>query len=394
MFRSWMSAVLLLSAVAAQAQIKFEDGTWAELLAKAKAQNKPIFVDAYTTWCGPCKEMALSVFPDAAVAKHYNQHFVNVKIDMEAGEGPDLEKAWQVVAYPTFLYFAPDGRELHRSVGSLSKDKFVQLAQDALNPDRQLSTLIQRYEQGRRDPATVTTLLGQLDNASQTLRKNAVADEFFLALPLEKWDSPEAKPLFDYILRVESKAFQHFVANRAFFDQKLSADSTTRRMVKAVSYSIENVQSDEQFDQIKQFVQQHLRTNREAELLVLMQEAYTREDNNTYITLLDEYLTSYVSNAVILYDLAAYYQEMQEAESNPDPSILTKALAWADKSQQLKPAGQTLWLQAKLLKDLGKTKEAVTKAKEAIVALQQQKEEASEAKKWLEELQKAAPAKK
>ena len=37
--------------------IKFENGTWAEILAKAKKENKYVFLDAFTTWCGPCKWM-------------------------------------------------------------------------------------------------------------------------------------------------------------------------------------------------------------------------------------------------------------------------------------------------------------------------------------------------
>ncbi|MFN4256425.1 MAG: thioredoxin family protein, partial [Saprospiraceae bacterium] len=68
--------------------MNFEHGTWAEVLAKAKAENKPIFMDAYTVWCGPCKMMSNQTFPDAKVAELFNARFVNVKVDMEKGEGP------------------------------------------------------------------------------------------------------------------------------------------------------------------------------------------------------------------------------------------------------------------------------------------------------------------
>jgi thiol:disulfide interchange protein len=67
------------------AQIKFESGTWSQIKAKAKAENKLIFLDAYTTWCGPCKWMARNVFTNDTVAQFYNATFVNAKIDMEAG---------------------------------------------------------------------------------------------------------------------------------------------------------------------------------------------------------------------------------------------------------------------------------------------------------------------
>ena len=42
--------------------IQFFKGTWNELLAEAKKQNKPIFVDIYTTWCRPCKVLDKDVF--------------------------------------------------------------------------------------------------------------------------------------------------------------------------------------------------------------------------------------------------------------------------------------------------------------------------------------------
>ncbi len=48
----------------AQQGMKFEHGiTWKEIQAKAKAENKYIFMDAFTTWCGPCKYMAANIFP-------------------------------------------------------------------------------------------------------------------------------------------------------------------------------------------------------------------------------------------------------------------------------------------------------------------------------------------
>ena len=54
--------------------IEFYHGTWEEAILKAKAEDKIIFVDAFTTWCGPCKRMAASTFPDPAVGVLFNQH--------------------------------------------------------------------------------------------------------------------------------------------------------------------------------------------------------------------------------------------------------------------------------------------------------------------------------
>lgn len=82
------------------AGIEFFHGTWAEGVAKAKAENKKIFIDFFTEWCGPCLNMALTVFPQPEVGEAYNKDFVCMKIDAEKGEGVDLARKYQVRSYP------------------------------------------------------------------------------------------------------------------------------------------------------------------------------------------------------------------------------------------------------------------------------------------------------
>ena len=72
---------------AQKSSITFFDGSWSEALTKARTESKLIFVDAYTSWCGPCKLMSNKVFTDKKVGKFYNDNFINVKLDVEKGEG-------------------------------------------------------------------------------------------------------------------------------------------------------------------------------------------------------------------------------------------------------------------------------------------------------------------
>ena len=73
--------------------IEFMDNEpWSKVLQRAKEQNRLIFMDCYTVWCGPCKGLAQDVFPQKQVGDFFNAHFVNVKYDMEKGEGPELAK--------------------------------------------------------------------------------------------------------------------------------------------------------------------------------------------------------------------------------------------------------------------------------------------------------------
>ena len=91
-----LSLIITVSLFAQNRQITFETGNLASVFEKAKKENKLIFVDAFTTWCGPCKHMAKHVFTNDTVADYYNANFVNLKLDMEKGEGLDFAKKYDI----------------------------------------------------------------------------------------------------------------------------------------------------------------------------------------------------------------------------------------------------------------------------------------------------------
>ncbi|MFM2376071.1 MAG: hypothetical protein RLZZ165_1168 [Bacteroidota bacterium] len=118
---------------AQDAGIQFFHGTFAEAQAKAKAENKLIFMDAYTSWCAPCRYMAANVFTDQSVGEYYNAHFVNIKVDMEKGEGPELGRRYNVNAYPTFLFInGITGEVAFRSLGGKPASDFISEGQKAV----------------------------------------------------------------------------------------------------------------------------------------------------------------------------------------------------------------------------------------------------------------------
>lgn len=103
---------------------QFFKGTFAQALAKAKKENKKLMVDCYTLWCGPCRHMAKNVFPDENLGKYMNANFVCIQLDMEHGEGPELNKTFNVEAYPTFIFFDAEGKEMNRFEGMCMQDEF------------------------------------------------------------------------------------------------------------------------------------------------------------------------------------------------------------------------------------------------------------------------------
>ncbi len=117
---------------AAEGGIAFTTATFDELLAKAKAENKLVFIDGYTSWCGPCKLLAKQTFPQKEVGAYMNPRFVSCQIDMERGEGPELAKRFNISAYPTMLVLRPDGTLVDKIVGFLAPQPFLNKVKDVV----------------------------------------------------------------------------------------------------------------------------------------------------------------------------------------------------------------------------------------------------------------------
>ena len=97
--------------------IVFTPYTWSYTVAAAKVHHKLIFLDAYASWCGPCKWVAKNVFTNSEIADYYNKTFINVTIDMEKDEGLKLAKKFQVESYPTFLIINSKEEVISRLIG-------------------------------------------------------------------------------------------------------------------------------------------------------------------------------------------------------------------------------------------------------------------------------------
>lgn len=95
---SFAICILFTFPLLAQHGVNFRDLSYEQALAQAKQENKLLFIDCYTEWCGPCKKMMNEVFPQKAAGDFFNPRFVSVKFDMEKGEGKELSKKFGVHA--------------------------------------------------------------------------------------------------------------------------------------------------------------------------------------------------------------------------------------------------------------------------------------------------------
>lgn len=134
---SVFSIAFIGSTVLTNAQVIFQNISFEDALKKANAESKMIFVDVYTTWCGPCKRMDSQVFSNVAVGKRINRDFVSIKIDNEKSEDRAKMVPYNIKGYPTMLVLDRTGKELLRVYGFHDVDELI----------KQLDKLLPEHEQ-------------------------------------------------------------------------------------------------------------------------------------------------------------------------------------------------------------------------------------------------------
>jgi len=197
--------------------IVFEHGTWKDALAKAQKTNKPIFVDIFTTWCGPCKQMSTTIFPLETVGKVYNENFICCQIDAEKGEGIEIAKKYGVKAYPTYLFIKGDGNLFYLTVGSMPEEKFIAVSKtalEAMNDPKPLSVWDKDYSVKKNDPAFLLDYMKKRTKLGLT--NELLFDEYLKLIPEEERAS---KTVFEYYrdegrnMKITSFAYQNLLKN-------------------------------------------------------------------------------------------------------------------------------------------------------------------------------------
>jgi thioredoxin-related protein len=239
-------AFLLPLFAVAQKGMKFEHGlTWTEIQAKAKAENKYIFMDAYTTWCGPCIRMAKDIFPLEEVGSFFNDKFLNVKVQLDSTDkdndevkswyqdGHDIMVKYKVNAFPTYLFFDPNGKIVHRAVGASAPDKFIAKAKDAFNPDKQYYVLLEQYNAGKKEPDFLRKVAISSQEAYDMVNMRKIAKEYLQT----QHDYTTADNL-DFLNRFTSSSkdtgFSIIMNNTAKYDAVKGKGAANKKIVEIV----------------------------------------------------------------------------------------------------------------------------------------------------------------
>lgn len=231
LFYSVFSFISLLAFAQENSGIHFTDSSWNQLLAEAKSEHKLIFMDAHTTWCGPCKWMDKNVFSKAEVAAVYNRNFINAYTDMEKGEGIELRKKYEVKAYPTFLFINGEGEVVHKAVGQSSIEEFIQSGLDAISPTRNLAYFQKNYETNKTKYDFISGYLRALKTAYETDMANAVSFDYLKQLnPDLLQERNNWKLIEQYISDASSPVFIYLVDHRQKFEKLYGNDQVDQKI--------------------------------------------------------------------------------------------------------------------------------------------------------------------
>lgn len=237
-----LSLGILTGATAQNREIAFKEADWKTQLATAKKEKKIIFFDAYTSWCGPCKMMAKDVFTKNDVADLFNQTFLNVKYDMEKGEGPGLKDHYGVSAYPTYLFINGDGEVVHKIVGSMPAPEFIAEAKKALNPESTAFGLARKFNGGDHSETTAMAYMEALEKAYESDKMGNVAKVYFDGLPKAALkEEHNWNLILKYLNNPAAQSFVYLFNNKAELENKYGPEKVNSYFQRTMSSSVYSV---------------------------------------------------------------------------------------------------------------------------------------------------------
>lgn len=361
--------------------IQFISQNWQAGLDSAKKNQKIIFLDAYTTWCAPCKAMNREVFTQPAVADYYNRHFVNVQLDMEKGVGMDVAAAYEIKAYPTYLFLLPDGKVVHRGVGYLQAQDFLDLGQTALNPEARLGALHERFAFGDRTPAFLKKYIQKLTTALDP--KRLTITEIYLKTQSDWRKREHLELIYGMIESTQTPLYAFLLSHQDTFKSifgKGEVEMKIQNLLSEVLYNEKHLPTLHTADSLIELTY----PNQAKRLKLYYRLRYARMcgDREGYAQAAGAYFKKFDDNAEELNETAQTFYEVME-----HPHHLKKATHWAKKALKKAALQQHYLTLAQLYLKQGDKKRAYQVLRRAIEQAKKVGDNDAEARTLLKECQ-------
>lgn len=368
-----LAACLPLAVLAQEKGIRFEhELSWKDIRAKAQKEGKFIFMDCYTTWCGPCKMMSRDIFPQQAVGDFFNDKFISVKVQMDKTANDDaavkswyddaaaIAKEYNVMAYPTFLYFAPDGKLVHLVVGSDSAAAFIAASAKALKPETQYYTRMEvMAKNAGNQPDTLKRLAEEAMEMYDGRYSALFASRYLRAVP--DVYSPDALRFLDKFTRSSrDTGFTIFRKNPAKVNQVMGAHYAEKKVEQIIF-------GEEIYADLKEGITPDFKViatklkkkypDLSAKLMDKFRlQWYQGKDYDQFEKVVKVYIKQY-DKQLDPSDLSSFARTV--ARKAKDTAMLRAALAWSERAVKEDPRPESVGVQAMLVYRLGDTAAAI-----------------------------------
>jgi thiol:disulfide interchange protein len=128
-----VSCLIFLGALKAEVKTQvglFQHTSLDNALVMAAEQNRVVFVDFYTAWCGACKKLDEDTWTDKKVIEILKKKTIPLEIDADRESA--IREKYNLKAYPTLLILAADGSILNRFEGYMLPAQFIATLQRVL----------------------------------------------------------------------------------------------------------------------------------------------------------------------------------------------------------------------------------------------------------------------
>jgi len=362
--------IFSISLYAQEKGIRFsKDSLLSEALARSKKEGKLVFIDCYTSWCGPCKYLAKEIFPQEEVGNYYNSHFINLSFDMEKGEGIKIRTKYAVQAFPTLLFINAEGETVHVGVGAIDANALIELGKTAMDDTRNLLSISKKMKAGDK---SVQTLLLYLKNNNYAADKEALVNNYFKTATDEDKLSKDAWDLFqNYINDIDNDQFQYFLKHRSGYEQKFGKKEVDNKIISGFASYQQKYRADPQKAASVKSIDPVLYSKYVVlnDFMKVAWEQRTQKDDkgkwDNYITKAKEVISSDCIESMSVNDIC--WNIYENYRKFNDTATLKLAKEWQEKVLKALPNNHPVHdTYAHILFDLGYVKEAVEHEESAI----------------------------
>ena len=382
--------LLLIIQFSTNAQgIQWQTGNFESILNKAKAQKKLIYVDIYTTWCTPCKQMDAEVFTNANVGKIFNDNFINYKIDGEKGEGKDLVEYFELESYPTSMFIDGDWNVIQKLEGFRPVERLLESAEKMKERGKINGSddeLEKAYMKGRRDALFLLEYIKV--RQLQKMDNSMILDEYLNKITPEQLKSESTlKLITENASQLRGRAFDYLMSRKTepIIERKIKG-IISQNLTKAGNQKNEKLLTEvlATNGRLSKTFAEANEWNTEAKMNYFM----LTNQSDKFFTTADFFMDTYVlkkdlSSFKNLPELREIYtQKLRKAskfvaENFKEREKLEKAIIWIKKSLEIEEKSNNNEIYSRLLFSLGNKIEAVKLMNKTLFLAKQEKVESS-----------------